>query len=462
MDHLSRRDFLKAVGEGALLATLANGTFVRVAWAQDGSQAAPSDVTVVGLPASPDYAEIKKRMKEAVYAASGDLSWLKPNQTVAIKVVSNSGKGYPFTTSPEALKALIEILKEKEPSTRVIVADQPGIEWVPPSLGNDAVGSAVRKIWGAIYSGASNGRDVLKMNGLLAAAQSAGAEVQTFDSESDWVRVAPTAHWKNGFRIPKLYGEVDHVVNLVRPSGHEMAGYTGTLKSWYGWLNPDDRLRSHTVDPSDPSHNMTNLSDSIAEVADAFKGKTRLNLVAAIGSYADIGPDWGKQPLDQSMIIASSDMVAADAVAASLVAHEKNKVPFYDRALNWIENPFQWRTRHSAQDTAFWAGIQGSPLENLESVFMGLAQPVIHALHGSDGSNALGGWDAMVRNPQPGEAYSLPQIERARELGIGAQGGVSIKVPQDAPIDSGVQADLEKLTDPKSKGFINSMPNGGK
>ncbi len=454
LEHLDRRGFLKSLAGGAFALTLAEGALIRIAWGQDAS---PSDVTVVGLPPKPDYPEIKKRMREAIMTASDDLSWLKPNQTVAIKIVSNSGKGYPFTTSPEALRALIEVLKEKEPTTKVIVADQPGVEWVPPSFGNDTVATVVRGIWSKVYSGAASGHDVLRMNGLLQAAQSAGATVETFDKESDWVRVAPTAHWPDGFRIPKLYGQVDHVVNLVRPSGHEMAGHTGTLKSWYGWLHPDDRLRSHTIDPLHPSHGFWNLNASIAEVASAFTGKTRLNLVAAIGTYADVGPDWGKQPLEQSMIVASKDMVAADAVAAALVSREKNRVPFYDRAKNWMENPFQWRNRHSPEDTAFWAGIQGSPLGAFEGALMGLAQPLVHALHGSDGTLGLGGFDALVRQQQPGEVYQLPQIAHARELGLGAEGGVKITVAPDAPIAADVASDLAKLTDPKSKGFVESL-----
>jgi uncharacterized protein (DUF362 family) len=461
LEPLDRRGFLRTLAGGALALPLAEGALIRIAWSEDASHPAPSDVTVVGLRSEPDDAEIKERMRQAVMTASNGLSWLAPNQTVVIKVASNSGKGYPFTTSPAALRALIEILKEKEPTTRVIVADQPGVEWLPPSFGSDAVGKVVRSIWGKVYSGAASGHDVLRMNGLLEAAQSAGAEVETFDKESDWVRVAPTEHWPKGLRIPKLYGEADHVINLVRPSGHEVAGHTATLKSWYGWLHPDDRLRSHTIDPLHPSHGFWNLNASIAEVANTFKEKTRLNVVAAIGSYADVGPDWGKQPLEQSMIIASTDMVAADAVTAALVAREKHRVPFSERALNWMDDPHPWRNRHSPQDTAFWAGIQGSPLGAFEGLFMGLAQRPIHRLSGTDGGFglALGGFDGLVRRQGPGEVYDLPQIARARAIGLGAEGGVKITVATDAPIAAPVASDLQKLTAAPSTGLIRSLPD---
>jgi uncharacterized protein (DUF362 family) len=435
MDSVDRRGFLRVVGEGALLVALgeaiARGAIVEVALAQDAPPA-PGTVNIVGLNHDPGPDEIYAKMKEAVYASS-DLSWLKPNQTVAIKIVSNSGKPYPFTTHPEALKALIRILKEKEPTTRVIVADQPGSEWVAPSFESDAIAEKVRAIWKGIHSGTASGMEVLRMNGLYQAATEAGAEVQTFDREEDWVRVGPTAHWPKGFRIPKLYGQVDHVVELARPAGHAMAGYTGTLKGWYGWLHPDDRIASHTeltLVPHEtlfgtlPGVEVAHLHECIAEVAAAFAPKTRLALVAAIGTYSDIGPDWGKQPLEQSMILSSTDMTAADAVTAALVSYEDHRVPEEERKKNWSERPWYRRWWQPWEDEAFWGGLQGE----------------MHAMHGSVA------FDVLAATQLPGGVYALRQIERAREIGLGAAGGVSIQVASDAPIASDVAAALGSMT----------------
>src|SRR5262249_22665969 len=151
-------------------------------------------------------------------------------------------------------------------------------------------------------------------NGLWQAATEAGAEVKTFDLEADWEPPGPpTAHWPKGFRIPKLYAQVDHVVSLARPAGHAMAGHPAPVKTRYGWPRPDHRLWSHTDVGWFSGHGpeVKNLHECVAEVAAAFTGKTRLNMVTAIGSYADIGPDWGSQPLESSMVIASTDMAAA-------------------------------------------------------------------------------------------------------------------------------------------------------
>jgi uncharacterized protein (DUF362 family) len=318
----------------------------------------------------------------------------------------------------------------------VIVADQPGTEWVAPSFENDAVAKKVREIWKGIHSGTASGMEVLNMNGLAQAAREAGAEVETFDKEEDWVRVAPTAHWPKGFRIPKLYGQVDHVVELARPGAHVMAGHTGTIKAWYGWLHPDDRIASHTdmaLVPGDgplglPRVEVANLHECIAEVAAAFTGKLRLSLVAAIGSYTDVGPDWGKQPLEQSMILSSTDMTAADAVTAALISYEKHRVPQEERKKNWQQRPWYERWWQPWKDEAFWGSLEGE----------------MHATHGTQA------FDALVANQQAGGVYGLRQIVRARDLGLGAAGGVTIKVASDAPIAGDVQQALSSLTSPQA------------
>ncbi|MCX5882184.1 MAG: DUF362 domain-containing protein, partial [Deltaproteobacteria bacterium] len=46
-----------------------------------------------------------------------------------IKPVNNSGNPYPATTSPTAIAAMIEILREKG-AGRVIVGDMSGVEYV--------------------------------------------------------------------------------------------------------------------------------------------------------------------------------------------------------------------------------------------------------------------------------------------------------------------------------------------
>ena len=49
--------------------------------------------------------------------------------TVLIKVASNSGNEYPATTDPVAIRAMVELLRERG-ARRVIVADMSGVQFV--------------------------------------------------------------------------------------------------------------------------------------------------------------------------------------------------------------------------------------------------------------------------------------------------------------------------------------------
>ena len=59
--------------------------------------------------------DIKTAVRNAVEAAT-DFSWLSRGDAVFIKPVVNSGNPYPSTTSPAAIAAMVEILREKGPN----------------------------------------------------------------------------------------------------------------------------------------------------------------------------------------------------------------------------------------------------------------------------------------------------------------------------------------------------------
>jgi len=74
-----------------------------------GSQA---KVFLAGVSKEAPEQSIKLAVRNAVEAAT-DFSWLSKGDAVFIKPVNNSGNPYPATTSPTAIAAMVEILKEK-------------------------------------------------------------------------------------------------------------------------------------------------------------------------------------------------------------------------------------------------------------------------------------------------------------------------------------------------------------
>lgn len=431
---LDRRQFLQVTGAAALLAALDAAGPLRLLYGQEQSGA--GRVSIVGFQNRAGAEEVARRLEEAIGAVD-DLSWLRPGDTVAIKVASNSGRPYPFTTHAPSLQALIRLLKRRG-AGEVTVADQAGNEWVAPPMGGARTTNAVRTLWGGIHSGTSTGMEVLEKNGLARAAREAGAVVRSFDRESDWIHARElglprTDHWPDGFRVPALARDVKHVVNFARPSGHVMCGHTCTVKNWYGWLHPSDRMVSHTTFAKrtlgdvlrGKKAEVAALNECVAEVALAFRPKTRLNLVAAVDTYCDIGPDWGVQPLDRSAMFASKDMLAVDAAVAALLIAEKRRVPRDERKRNW-------RTSWKAQEN---------------ERFMGMIEGEVHRMHRS---REL---DRLIDTPRHEGAWDIEQIRHARKIGVGA-GKLDLVVSGAEGPTLGVIRDL-------TGGQVTSLPTSG-
>jgi uncharacterized protein (DUF362 family) len=110
---------------------------------------------------------LKLAVRNAAEAAT-DFSWLSKGDTVFIKPVNNSGNPYPATTSPAAIAAMVEILKEKG-ARRVVVGDMSGVQYL--------------RFSSTSISGSS--RALMTSSGVAKAVEASGAEMHCFE-ESGW------------------------------------------------------------------------------------------------------------------------------------------------------------------------------------------------------------------------------------------------------------------------------------
>ena len=122
---MKRRDFMKgAVGAMAFFPITgragASQIPVKDRQLKPGSHA---KVFLAGVSKGAPEQDIKLAVRNAAEAAT-DFSWLSKGDAVFIKPVNNSGNPYPATTSPTAIAAMIEILREKG-AGRVIVPKFP-------------------------------------------------------------------------------------------------------------------------------------------------------------------------------------------------------------------------------------------------------------------------------------------------------------------------------------------------
>ena len=255
---------------------------------------------------------LKLAVRNAAEAAT-DFSWLSRGDAVFIKPVNNSGNPYPATTSPAAIAAMVEILREKG-AKRVIVGDMAGIQnlrFSPTSL-----------------SGSS--RALMASSGMAGAVQASGAELHCFE-EGGWNAFyedfpAAGSHWKHGIMMPNILKEVQHIVLMPRCSRHILTGSTLGMKAAVGYWRHDTRLEYH--------RDAATLPEKTAEAntVSTLITKQRLVISAADKLLTTFGPDKGYvfEP-DNGLIIASDSVLAHDMVSLAWLLENRRNIPAFKR-----------------------------------------------------------------------------------------------------------------------------------
>lgn len=216
---------------------------------------------------------------------AGGLDFIKSGDSILIKPNVNSDHFHPGTTNPEVVFEVVNMVKEKDPQ-RIIVADRSNPWW-------DTL-KAMKKV------------------GIYEAAVKGGAEVVVF-GEGDYERVNPenSHHWPNGFRIPKLVKQVDHIISLPVAKTHIIAGFTMGIKNWVGLIPPSDRNYLHLKEEE-----KENFASMISEIH--LARKPSFLVMDATKVFVSGGPSNGDLA-EPGLVIASSDLVANDVTGLALL-----------------------------------------------------------------------------------------------------------------------------------------------
>lgn len=265
--EITRRDFLKVVGGSSLLLTLP------ITGGCPGWQG-----VAVSLVKDPDDSYAISQAIELV----GGLDFLATGDSVLLKLALNSPNLFPATTSPLMVSQLITLLKDK-------------------GAGDIFVGDR-SPVW-------QNTMNCMEKTGIYQAAIDAGAEVVEFKDE-DMVYIDPelAIHWPEGFSMPDLFNQVDHIIALPTLRTHLLAGFTMGLKIFVGAIPQAERFFMH--DSQD-------FLQGIAEIA-LCTNKIRLSILDARQGFSEDGPDKGTL-ITPDIIIASKNLVAADVVGFALL-----------------------------------------------------------------------------------------------------------------------------------------------
>jgi len=278
--NFSRRDFLKMVSLLGTTVLLGNFSPLKKNLKKErGTEIRP--VVSVGIARSDSVGDSVRRAIEL----AGGLDFIKSGQCVLIKPNVNSDDPHPGTANPEVVFEVVNMVREKGPK-RIIVADRSNPWW-------DTL-KAMKKV------------------GIYEAAIQGGAEVVIF-GKGDYVRVNPenSYHWTQGFYIPDLVRQVDHVISLPVAKTHIIADFTMGIKNWVGLLPPSDRKYLHLKE-----RDKDYFAGMLSEIH--LGRKPSFLVMDATKVFVSGGPSHGDLA-EPGLVIASSDLVANDVTGLALL-----------------------------------------------------------------------------------------------------------------------------------------------
>jgi uncharacterized protein (DUF362 family) len=324
---MERRTFLKAIAGVSAMAIYSWKGSVDASQTPGGGKllasGRPIGVFLAGVGRGASEQVLKLAVR-AVAEATTDFSWLSKGDSVFIKPALNSGNPYPATTSPIAIGAMVELLKQKG-ARRVIVGDMSGIEHVklsPKGL-------------------AGSSRRLMEASGMARAVQAAGGEIHFFE-EAGWdafYEDAPAGrYWKRALMMPNVLKEVEHIILMPRCGRHVLAGSTLGLKAAVGYWRTDTRLEYH--------RDASTLQEKTAEgnTVETLRKKQRFVLSAADKILTTFGPDEGQvfQP-ENGLVIASESVVAHDMVSLAWLSESRRNIPISKKER--FKDTSQWVAR---------------------------------------------------------------------------------------------------------------------
>jgi len=246
-----------------------------------------------------DVEKIKAAVAKAVELAVGSLDTIiSEGQTVLIKpnLAFQAPPESHAVVDPRVVEAVVAYVKENSRASKVSVGDN-------PSLGLH-VGRA---------------RPAFDVSGMEAAARRGGADEVIYFDETETVEVnIPGAKVFKKAMVFRPFLDADVVINLPKMKVHLAGTVTLGLKNWNGIIP--------NVHPSGQQQGAHSIELG-QKMADLYRvRKADLTIVDAIIGMEGQGPHAGT-PTEMNLIIAGTDTVATDAVAAYIMGFEPVEIP---------------------------------------------------------------------------------------------------------------------------------------
>lgn len=294
-----------------------------------------SDYDRLNEPVSPDSAltgaQIEDMVRKAVALAGGLNTVIEPGTdwvVIKVNIVELKGRGSGVVTDSRVVKAVVKIVHEIAPKARITIAEGSG-ELIPPE--HAEVQAAVP------HAVIGDGFDVAGYRAFLRDEALSGIPLDMVDlnfDEAVEVAVPDGGYAREKYYIPATILECDVLISVPVLKVHDGVGMTNAMKNFvgiapgliYGWAkmmgyppgsgNPGIPHTPAILDET--IVDLTSLSDVDFTVVDAIVGMER---------YKTDKWEDGK-PVRMNTIIASSDVVAADAVSARLIGFNPDDIEY--------------------------------------------------------------------------------------------------------------------------------------
>ncbi|AGB42157.1 hypothetical protein Halha_2283 [Halobacteroides halobius DSM 5150] len=242
-----------------------------------------------------NYGQVKEKVVQTIsllggieeFVSSGDTVLLKPN------LLSPHQPKLGITTHPAVVKAVIELVKDA--GGEVKVGESSGGMMINHSLTQQA----------------------FKETGIKEVCQDLGVELINFDRVETKIM---TSGQGEEIPLPKVLLEADVVISLPKIKTHSLTLFTGAIKNLYGCIPGAKKAEYHKLYP--------NPRDFAGLVVDLFSLiKPQLTIMDGIVGLEGNGPGTTGDRCEVGTILAGSDLVAVDTVAASYLGYGADEVP---------------------------------------------------------------------------------------------------------------------------------------
>jgi uncharacterized protein (DUF362 family) len=260
------------------------------------------------VPGAPDYygpkeLAVVREMLEEVLGNLGGLGACLPKKSGTVVVKPNAGfASLPgvHKTDPRVLEALIGLVFEEICPARVIVLESAADHHM---LHDTGLGKTSRECFEA--------------NGILKAAERAGAEVLSLDGEPfERVPITKGFHYQSVL-LPKVLLEADACIYVPKMKTHAATFVTLGIKLAQGLLPPSEQGRFHRAD----------LAQKLVDILHAIRPS--LTVVDGIWAEQGRGPTSPFEDdiiKDMNALIAGTDVVAVDTVAGYFMGFDPHEV----------------------------------------------------------------------------------------------------------------------------------------